>query len=57
MKVGVLRKNHEGKQAHRKASEREEEKGKRKREEIGKEKANKTARVKWGRGKQEANGK
>jgi len=32
-------------------------KGKRKREEIGKERANKTARVKWGRGKQEANGK
>ena len=34
------------------------EKGKRKREEeIGKERANKTARVKWGRGKREANGK
>jgi len=30
--------------------------GKRKREEeIGKERANKTARVKWGRGKREAN--
>ena len=26
-------------------------------EKIGKEKANKTARVKWGRGKREANGK
>ena len=26
-------------------------------EEIGKERANKTARVKWGRGKREANGK
>ena len=34
------------------------EKGKRERErEIGKERANKTARVKWGRGKGEANGK
>ena len=34
------------------------EKGKRKREEkIGKERTNKTARVKWGRGKREANGK
>ena len=34
------------------------EKRKRKREEkIGKERANKTARVKWGRGKREANGK
>ena len=34
------------------------EKGTRKREtEIGKERANKTARVKWGRGKREANGK
>ena len=34
------------------------EKGKQKREEkIGKERANKTARVKWGRGKREANGK
>ena len=34
------------------------QKGKRKREEeIGKERANKTARVKWGRGKREANGK
>ena len=33
------------------------EKGKRKREEIGTERANKTARVKWGRGKREANGK
>ena len=28
-----------------------------KEEEIGKERANKTARVKWGRGKREANGK
>ena len=28
-----------------------------KREEIGKERANKTARVKWGRGKREVNGK
>ena len=36
----------------------QEEKGKRKREEkIGKERANKTARVMWGRGKREANGK
>ena len=33
----------------KKASEKEEE--------IGKERANKTARVKWGRGKREANGK
>ena len=33
------------------------EKGKRKREENGKERVNKTARVKWGRGKREANGK
>ena len=34
------------------------ERGKQKREEdIGKERANKTARVKWGRGKREANGK
>ena len=34
------------------------EKGKRKRKkEIGKERANKTARVKWGRGKREANDK
>ena len=35
-------------QASKKASEREE---------IGKERVNKTARVKWGRGKREANGK
>ena len=35
----------------------EHTKGKRKREDIGKERANKTARVKWGRAKQEANGK
>ena len=34
---------------------REEAEGKRKREEIGKERANKTAKVKWGRGKREAN--
>ena len=34
----------------------EHTKVKRKREEIGKERANKTARVKRGRGKQEANG-
>ena len=41
-----------------KQTERQWEKGKREREEeIGKERANKTARVKWGRGKQEANGK
>ena len=34
------------------------QKGKREREEeIGKERANKMARVKWGRGKREANGK
>ena len=33
------------------------EKDKGKREKIGKERANKTARVKWGRGKREANGK
>ena len=32
-------------------------KDKRKREEIGKERANKTTRVKWGRGKREANDK
>jgi len=38
--------------------ERQREKGKREREEeVGKERANKTARVKWGRGKREANGK
>ena len=36
-------------QAHKKASEREEA--------NGKERANKTTRVKWGRGKREANGK
>ena len=35
------------------ATERQTEK----REEIGKERANKTARVKWGRGKREENGK
>ena len=36
----------------------EREKGEREREEeIGKERANKTTRVKWGRGKREANGK
>ena len=34
----------------KKASEREEKK-------IGKKRANKTARVKWGRGKREENGK
>ena len=40
------------KEANRKATE----KGKREREEeIGKERANKMARVKWGRGKREAN--
>ena len=33
------------------------ENGKWKREEIGEERANKTTKVKWGRGKQEANGK
>ena len=38
--------------------ERQREKGKRERkEEIGKERANKMARVKWGRGKREVNGK
>ena len=38
--------------------ERQREKGKWEREEeIGKERANKTARVKWGRGKREVNGK
>ena len=38
--------------------ERQREKGKREREkEIGKERANKMARVKWGRGKREENGK
>ena len=36
---------------------RKREEDKRKREEIGKERANKMARVKWGRGKREANGK
>ena len=41
-----------------KQTEREKGKGKREREEeIGKEWVNKTARVKWGRGKREANGK
>ena len=41
-----------------KQTERQREKGKWEREEeIGKERANKTARVKWGRGKREANGK
>ena len=39
-------------------TERLRKKGKWEREEeIGKERANKTARVKWGRGKREANGK
>ena len=38
------------------ASRKAKENGKREREvEIGKERANKTARVKWGRGKREAN--
>ena len=37
----------------KKASERERERER----EIRKERANKTARVKWGRGKREANGK
>ena len=32
-------------------------KGSSMRERIGKERANKTAKVKWGRGKREANGK
>ena len=45
------------KQTEKGKRKREEEKGKRKREEIGKERANKMARVKWGRGKREANGK
>ena len=36
-----------------KAEESERKRG----EEIGKERANKMARVKWGRGKREANGK
>ena len=41
-----------------KQTERQREKGKREREEeIGKERANKMERVKWGRGKREANGK
>ena len=44
---------HRDKQSNTQANK----KGKRKREEIGKERANKTARVKWGRGKREANGK
>ena len=35
----------------------EHTRGKRKGEANGKERANKTARVKWGRGKREANGK
>ena len=35
----------------------ENTRGKRKREANGKERANKMARVKWGRGKREANGK
>ena len=37
-------------QARKKKTEKEKEK------EIGKERANKMARVKWGRGKREANG-
>ena len=41
----------------RTSHDNEQTKDKRKREEIGKERANKTARVKWGRGKREANGK
>ena len=41
-----------------KQTERQRKKGKREREEeIGKERANKTARVKCGRGEREANGK
>ena len=59
--VGTLWQSHKDKQAHKQTEEgkqkREEEEGKRKREEIGKERANKTARVKWGRGKREANDK
>jgi len=39
------------KQTEKGKRKRGEEEGKRKREEIGKERANKTARVKWGRGK------
>ena len=35
----------------------EHTRGERQREANGKERANKTARVKWGRGKREANGK
>ena len=39
-----------------KLTHKQTEKGKRKREEeIGKERVNKTARVKWGKGKREAN--
>ena len=45
------------KQTEKGKRKREEEDDKRKREEIGKGRANKTARVKWGRGKREANGK
>ena len=41
-----------------KQTERQREKANgKKEEEIGKERANKMARVKWGRGKREANGK
>ena len=36
-------------------TKRANERASKKREEIGKERANKTARVKWGRGKREAN--
>ena len=37
--------------------QKNEEKATEREEEIGKERANKMARVKWGRGKREANGK
>ena len=46
------------KQSNTQANGKATRKGKRERkEESGKERANKMARVKWGRGKREANGK
>ena len=49
MTIPTIRANK--RQARKRKAEKEKEK------EIEKERANKTARVKWGRGKREANGK
>ena len=46
------------KQSNTRGNKKESKKEREEKEkEIGKERANKTARVKWGRGKREANGK